>query len=457
MGKKEDAELYYKEFMKYWIETYNNLYLWIVDVKQWVEYEKGVFKFIPQEKINKIVFDILKAHHVVLDSRKVNVILNLLKAEYWKNLTDFDCNRNIRNFRNGLYYVKEKELKKHSKFILSLVQLPLTLGDKEKETPYWDRVRNEYPAQLLLLERFLHSIFLGDMDNELHVYIYGASGSGKGTVTNVIKEMFKGAISFTPIDTIGKPFGLSSLIGNRVNLDPEMNISYFDSTTVSKIKTIVGRDGMVEINIKGVKQFEYEFSEMYFISATNQLPKLPPTDVKAWFRRVLLFHFDKTQPRDVEMKNGILEEINDIFTNIMLSDYRLIFDEYTDVDNWVQVIQEEWEDSCYPVHKIIRDNFVKTDNINNRIKSDDILSWTEGKLADGGYGIPRQKTLQAIIKKELHKLKIEWKRGDKYGSYYYCVKTTSEDLQNQIDMIVVSEILDSIVPEDKELIGLEKY
>ena len=415
---KKDSK-WYHDFDAYWYDMYSESIKWIHESQQWVQYSKGVFKIIPDEAVEKIIMDYFDTENIKRAPTNFNVAKRTIRANYHTSLLDYDADKNILNLKNGLLYLDTKELKPHSPAYLSMIQIPTTYKENPDPTPYWDRIKGAYPHQMDLVESFIQAIIFGDMSNEVMMFVYGPTGSGKGTMMSVIKKMFEGVCSFQPIERIGSDFGLSPLISKLINLNMEMTITDINAATMQILKSIVGRDEDLTVNIKHVREFSYKFEKMFFISATNQLPALAATDVAAWFRRVLLISFDKTQPRDYNMKDGVLLEVDDVFSYLVNKQYTPIITSGTDMSAWVNRNELEWKYSADPINHICDSLFKRTSDEFATERVDDVCNWVARRLAEEKYGAMDWRKLKSKVIDALAQRNIIMIRKDNMSQFKY--------------------------------------
>ena len=313
-GSHSPSTRWYHQFENWWNDKYENVVYHERETDSWVCYREsdGMFVDFPAKSIDYEIMEFFDEFGMERKTEKINLAIRTLKAKISKSVKDFDANKRYRLLLNGVLDRDTMEILEFSHEYLFKTRYYANFKLEPAETPYMDRVRASYPDQLFRIERFIQMVLQGDMSNDLELYIYGATGSGKGVITNLLSELFKDVASFSSNADLGGEFGLSPLVGKKVNIDPEMSIVTFNPKAVRRKKKIIGGDRRETINIKKVKQFMYDFDEFFFINATNQFGSLPSgTDIRAWFRRTLLVWFNITQKKDPKMKREIMNELDD--------------------------------------------------------------------------------------------------------------------------------------------------
>lgn len=430
---------WYIHFEKEWFENYRKKVKYISDYNEWVAFneEYGYYKNINQLLIDEKIDIWLDDNFVESSTQKKNLEVKRLKAKLFSTLLDYGNHDNLRCINNGVLNIKTKVLKPYDEKYLFLSKMEVNYKKTVSPTPYIDRIRKAYPIEFERLERFVQVVLHQDMSNELMCFVYGPTSSGKGTVGGLIKKMFKGVLSFAGVETLGKPFGKVPLLTKLMNYNAEMNIGFMSKESMAVMKHIVGLDGELSVNKKFTSQFMYDFDKFFFMSFTNQLPKLASTDIKAWFRRVWLIHFDKIQDPDPEMKAGILDEIDDWFTYLVNKEYIPIKTKGMDLNKFMEANKEQWYTSAIPLISICAELFKYTKNPDNELNSDDVATWCSNELYSRGYYAPDRHKLKKEITNILGAVGVYTKRVDN-RTWYYNIKV--KDIKTQVKQIMQEKI-----------------
>jgi phage/plasmid-associated DNA primase len=316
------------------------------------------------------------------------------------------------NCRNGLYFIQEKKLIHHTPIYRTRFQLGTAFLGSIQPTPAWDNVKKIYPKQIDHFERFTLAGLYQDYSNEAIYFGVGSTGSGKGTISQLIQQIFGSGITYVSIEELDNDkFGLVPLLGKRFLLNREGTIGHLAAKVVRFLKDVVTHEGPIDVNVKNKNRFNYVFN-MWFAVFTNGLPHLPEgTDREAWFRRVVLDEYDITQTRNTEFKAQIRAEADAIFTNMLLSEYKPIIDSGTDIKQYVQDTAAIWDYWADPVKRVVFElfEFAKSEVLEIM----DVVGVVKTQL-DRIHIYMREDRLKASITLYLERLKIR-----KYGKQKY--------------------------------------
>ena len=405
---------------------------WIHETKQWVIYgPTGVYEPVPETAIQEICQNYCDGLGKCTN-QKILFLYKRLQNKRWISLKRFDEDPTILNVRNGMLDLSTtppRFIPGHSPDLLSLVQIHVDYHPDPDPTPCWDKIRAAYPVELFKVERFMQCVFRKDMSNELMLWVYGRTGSGKGTVLSVFNQIYQSCAAHKEIDDIGRnDFGLAGLEGKLLNIELEGTIGWLHGRTVKFLKKIVGLDRTIEVNTKGVRQYDYDFNHLFFVAAYNQLPQLPATDVQAWFRRCWLVAFDKTMQADPVMKNQVLQEASDIFSEIMQLPYHPL--KPSNVNAFWRDNMAQWERSSKPVQRIIRELFARGE-LGDQLAIEEVYGWVEEALVREGQGFTNAQLFKADITNAMSQIGIaKMKKGN--GYYYVPAKIIDPALLSRV-------------------------
>ena len=426
--EKDEQIPWYFEFDVYWDENYASIMIWIDDWNKWVLYnDKGYFEPISDLEFDKIIFDWLEVKKIKLSLHKVNLAKKKIISSHYTTLNMFDADLNIRNVKNGLLYLDDLILHEHTPDYFSLCQANVNYLEPQEllPTPCWDGIREKYPINIKKVEWYLRCIIFNNMSNELALFIVGVNRSSKGSTLGLISEMFPDTLtSHQSLEALGNSFGLSTLIGKNLNIDSEGTITRLGATSIKYLKTIVGRDGKITVNIKGVKQFDHDFNPFFFLFAMNQLYRLPGTDLTAFFSRIFIVEFSKQENKpDPTFKSRLRKEADSVFSQLIhegyedfISFYEKIWGKKYILKDFITEMALIWESWSNPVSIVCKDLFIK-DEGTNRMEIEEVTDLVTDGLAEHGYGIPANNAVKAQITKVFKRMKISKSHSNK--QYYY--------------------------------------
>jgi hypothetical protein len=303
-------------------------------------------------------------------------------------------------------------------------------------TPCWSEIKATFPEAMVHVEWFMRRMIYNNMDERLSLWLVGPRGAGKGTVLDLIKELFRDEYCTQPIENLGDPFGLSPLVGKKVNVhadgDPKTPRS------LSNFRMITGGDKTLTVNVKGVRQFDHIFDPFHFISAYNQLFRLPEMDIEAFVDRVLFGVFDKKIRQDPSFKKRLLLEKDIIFSNLVQEGYApFVYAEPTH-ETFIAENINIWDTWANPVRRIVEDLYECAIDANgNRMVGEemdceDVYEDVYAKLVDQGVrAYPEiNHRLKAEVTKAFKKLFIyKSKSGGDYT--YNPVRYKDKDAQKE--------------------------
>jgi hypothetical protein len=352
------------------------------------------------------------------------------EQRFCAKLCDFDADRNIRNIKNGLLHLEEKKLTKHTAAYLSLRQANVEFQPDHinDETPCWISMWTKFPKAMAYIEWHNRAIIYNNMNDRLALFLVGPRGAGKGSVMDVMDQWYHNESSFAALESIGGSFGMEPLIGKMQNIVKEGNPVRLDSYTVTRFKTITGRDGTLSVNRKGKRSVNCTFIPFFFSSAYNLLPTLPPNDVDAFLDRCLIAEFDLRSIQDPTFKDRLLLERNIIFTQLVMIGYTPFFTKQMVLwkggektvmlhhDYWIKGNHQLWEKWANPIRSAV-DYLFERDPGTQRIPVDDVAEYVTAQLTEDGTSVPVEKTLKTLVIKALLYLGI--RRSHTGANYYF--------------------------------------
>jgi hypothetical protein len=426
LTKTEDPtdSRWYFEFETFWVARYGSIIKYIVDWQEWVMWDTYVFKPVSEESIEKIIITWLDSHNQIRNLNKINLAIRCLKATWNTELKDYDADPNIINIGNGFLNLKTKVLIPHivdnRPTHLSLRHAPakfVALPFLESfKTPFWDKMRETYPVALARIEWFFRAVIFRRMDDELSLFIVGPRGSGKGTTLNMFELMFGDSICSSGFNDIGEGFGLAPLTGHLLNMDKEMNIEKLFPKTVRNFKTITGQDGNVQVNPKGKAQYKYNFIPFFFVNASNQLGKLPGTDIDAFLRRVFYAELNVRFKRDNSFKNSLKDEVDIIFSELVYIGYAPFFTKNQDLQPFIDDAKEFWDRWSNPIRIAVEFLFERSKGI-DQLPCEIVWDAIGEALVDLNYGGFSENSIKTNATACLKRLGI--KKCHSMDKYYY--------------------------------------
>lgn len=229
---------------------------------------------------------------------------NLFKTTDVENAVDFISERltpeyDIVKFDNGLYDMKQHKLINPNKPIFTLIESPFNYNPDAKPIYIHDylnstferdsksETENEIKGVLQVIGYLFTS---GNIYNAL-IFLIGIGGAGKGTLSTIIAEIFKGNTTQLDFSKIEKDTHATSiLIGKHLNLVRESRTGYVDDNTIYKL--LSGNDP-IDVNPKNQTPYELPSEEVpKSLMNNNNLPIFKNPDVSL-LQRFVLIEFKK--------------------------------------------------------------------------------------------------------------------------------------------------------------------
>lgn len=377
-----------------------------------------VFKYYERQEDGTITeIDSIRIEQFMNNTFGANQISSTKCKNVLKYITNhINRNYNILVFNNGYYNTETREFNPNKEDLKAIPKLSLPFDwNPEAEGGRIEELIGEilynpkYPNnQEMWLKAVGHSFISGNRIGKM-VMVQGESGTGKSTLTTILKRIFTGNFSEIKTQTIVKNerFTLHPLIGKAINIDDDISNGML--TSIGNLNTVITGNGL-EVEIKGENrsiQAEAEQIPKLFASG-NTLPPIIGTGIE---RRLLLIHADNQIPyedMDESLQYDILSGKYDkngiewlIYTAINL---------YLDnIDTPIvsredqQVMKREYDFKAYPlkcgIEEIFEESYEPTDFIEKREVHKLVKQWCNNAYKKGLISSEHRKpSIQAINK-----------------------------------------------------------
>jgi phage/plasmid-associated DNA primase len=427
---------------------------WDDNEQAWFRYseEKGYYLEQSLTQMKKLIQHWADSAGIKTSDARINHELHRLSCITILQ-TEWDS-KHFLNCRNGLYLIDEKRLIAHTASYHTRFQLGTAFLEKKQKTPCWDQIRKIYPDQIDHFERFVLAALYQDFSNEAMYFGVGPTGSGKGTISQLIQQIFGSGITYVNLEELNNDkFGIVPLLAKRMLLNREGTIGHLGAPVVRFLKDVVTHEGPIDVNVKNKNRVNYVFN-VWFAIFTNGLPHLPEgTDREAWFRRVILDEYNLTQKRDIQFKAKIRSEADAIFTNMLLMEYTPLIDSGTNIPEYVEKVAALWDYWADPVKRVVLELFEYSKA--EVIEISDAATLVKTRL-DRIHVYMREDRLKANITLYLERLKIK-----RYGKNKYInIRVKDEDAQKELTDLqswveeekdpyqIKSNVLDKMIKRD---------
>lgn len=261
------------------------------------DYQDGVYRSLQAEEVRSIFFrEMLKDG--LTNYRKVSAVND--KIATFKSLDGRSFNHedenpdpNVLNFKNGLLNIETYEIKQHTPGYLSTSQIPI-IYDREARSPLWFKFINDITdgdtEQGRILQQIAGYALTNDTRFAKAFIFFGSGANGKSLFTRVLSQIVgRDNVSSLNLSTITKQFGLTGLIGKKLNLIDEISGNYFESNIIKNL--ISGEKMAAEVKFRPDPVEFMPTAKLIF--TVNELPKINDT-TPGLYRRFIIIPFDRT-------------------------------------------------------------------------------------------------------------------------------------------------------------------
>jgi len=293
----------------------------------------GAYARVSDDYIEKKIHDFVKNQKVFnpegppkdyeITKRKLSEIFNCVKNEVMvRDETEKESWLNgktdrVINMMNGLFFVKDKELRQHDDNYFSTQQLDFNY-EESAECPEWmgclENWFNDSGSREALKTMFAY-IVSKRTDAHKMFFMIGKTRAGKGTASKVLESMVGGINTCGPsIGSLTKDFGLAQLIDKSLALVGEAQLSKRDDSSgiASLLKSITGEDVM-SVNRKNKDHLDVRLN-VRFVFMANHIDQFP--DVSgALSNRFLIIPFRSSflGSEDLDIDDKLKSERSGIF------------------------------------------------------------------------------------------------------------------------------------------------
>ena len=226
---------------------------------EWLQWDaaRGVYAVLRPALLKDKVRDVCRFLELSCGKTDLAEFLDQLEGHSYTRLADWDVDGGV-DVQNGLLDLGNKRVRPHDVGVLHRRQCPVMyLGDNGGDpwpTPAYDQVKAAYPAALATWENAIHAVLLGDHSAEAMLFCVGPTHSGKGTIFQLVAAFFGamddgGWCAFTPLNKMGRDFGMSAIVGAHVLLNREQVIGELGNTTVAWLKDLVTHEGPLPVRL----------------------------------------------------------------------------------------------------------------------------------------------------------------------------------------------------------------
>jgi P4 family phage/plasmid primase-like protien len=299
------------------------------ETEVYYDYKDGVYAEIQRTDLINYIVNSLEAEG--LDKFKAEGVYRTILTNFHRFMELFEETQdaNIINVKNGLYYIKEKELRPHVPTYRALSRCEVDY-DPTAQCPLWQKSILDWTMgdcmseKALMLQEFAGYCFYDSVEFQKALFLFGDGGNGKSVfVSMLMKILGKNAFGALSLDQINSRFGNSAVVGLRVNVINEVSNRYYQTDNMKKL--ISGDEIQVEKKNKGF--FTYA-PRIKFFFLVNEMPKMDDYS-DAMNRRMMIIRFDNKFREelgniDFRLKEKLYNESAGIFNWALEGLYRLL-------------------------------------------------------------------------------------------------------------------------------------
>jgi len=278
------------------------------------EYQEGMYRSLQAEEVRSMLFremlkDGLTNYRTTSKANDKIATFKSLDGRTFKQ-EDENPNPNIINFKNGLLDITTYQLTAHTPNYLSTSQIPV-MFNHEARCPRWlqfiQEVTSDDPEQAKLLQQIAGYSLTTDTNFAKAFIFFGMGANGKSMFTRMLgKIVGRDSVSTLNLSTITRQFGLTGLIGKKVNFIDEISGNYFESNVIKGL--ISGERISAEVKYRPEP---LEFTPtVKLIFSVNELPKINDT-TPGLYRRFTIVPFDRSfeAKPDLQLEQKLTDEL----------------------------------------------------------------------------------------------------------------------------------------------------
>jgi putative DNA primase/helicase len=367
-GIRQDEKMTHSEYAELIMNS--SPFRTLSDTKEILVKRNGVY--VPRGEI-----EIEEQCQILIPNCSTYMVQQVIKTIQRSTYTDrerFDRFPHLINVQNGVYDLKEDELRQQKPHELFRIQFPITydpLAGPKKFMKFLMDCLPDYKDRITVLEE-MTSLFLRGLKLE-KIYMHVGSGeNGKSTIFSII-EAISGKKNMAHIsihDLINHRFARAGLDGKIVNTYAE--ISNQELKQLGVVKALVSGDP-IDVEKKGKEAFTMEnFARMFF--SANELPEIENFK-HAELRRFLVtkwseqFKANPTQEeldqgikkRDINLKNELCkkEELSGILNLLLFHAKKLLENEKFTYEQQTEQLQKEWQEKTDHIQEFVGNYLIR--------------------------------------------------------------------------------------------------
>ena len=347
-------EIYISDYRRYGDSLYEKIYYGIYFTHAWKE-KLSIKKFIYEK--TEYCQDYRQWHNLTSNAGNIKNATDFLENCKDPRITDLKKDRHVFAFKNGIYCCKEKEgdlyndhfyeygaelTKSLDTDIVAAKFFNCEFNNYEHiddwysiPTPYFQSIFDyqDFPEDVSRwLYVFIGRLFfnLGELDNwQVALFLEGVAGSGKSTITKLVKKFYETCDVGVLSNNIEKTFGLSSLKDKLLFLAPEIKGDL--RLEQSEFQLLVeGGDMQLPVKYKESHYIEWKIPGLF---AGNEPPNYTDNSGSISRRLVVAKFHKKVNLKDSDLDNKLILELPSIMKKASCA-YLSAVNHYRGQDFW---------------------------------------------------------------------------------------------------------------------------
>jgi putative DNA primase/helicase len=383
----------------------------------------GVWIKTDEDRIKKSIMDILGDKAT---KPRIEETFSILRLECLSRADEVKGENDVINLTNGLFDLNTLSIRKHTREIFSVNQLPISY-DQNSQCPLWQKTLGEIfewdEKKVLLVQEIFGCCMTRDVTQEKAFFFFGTGRNGKSVVIyvllNIVGQENTSSVQFK---NFGKDFYLVKLRDKLVNLSTESgsNVKLDDAT----FKAVVSGE-MLPANEKYKPIYNF-IPYAKLVAAMNELPKIDDKSEGSWERVVILpfVRYFKKEERDKQLKHNIVRaELSGIFNWAIEGLKRLRKQKFfTEPEDSIKAL-EEYRRQNSTVLMFLHEKFTITPDRGQRRGEEGVIGAQalyvlyQGWCKNNGYPRPETSVIFAAEIKRLYGDAIV-RRKDRKGRFY---------------------------------------
>lgn len=307
-------------------------------------YANGVYKPLTDTEIKTFIkLELEEEFKTPGYINQVFILITEMSANIVKDIDEFDSNKDIINFKNGLFNMKTGELIKHDKTHLSLFQLNCNYNPIA-QCPVWDNfikeaLKNDTDT-ISALEEALGYMCVKDIRAQKMFVLHGKSNTGKSVVLSLYKYIIGGDMyTSTTLQELSRADSkvVHQLRGKLANVCGDLPQKAIEDTGL--LKQLTGEDELTaDIKFKEAITFK-NYARLLF--SCNEMPTSYSDKSTAFYNRLLIIPFNNVvdeKDMDRELKDKLYAECEGIVLKLIealkrLRDNKYVFTKSEAIEN----------------------------------------------------------------------------------------------------------------------------